>query len=156
MTDGSLVIFHCRRKDIKQRQIDKKKCIIYIPRNYKKKINGYEIFTFRRSLKIPCSLQILSVCLIILTTIILIFFSDLQIILKIVNWSVKYDFVNIYILLSIRPEIRGKVRRSRNSGCVAVCLAMEAGCESKAGADNVYEPYNTEKTETNFLSLGKW
>lgn len=63
--------------------------------------------------------------------------------------------MNTHTLLSIRPEIRGKVRRSRNSGCVAVCLAMEAGCESKAGADNLYEPYNIEKAETNFLSLGK-
>lgn len=72
------------------------------------------------------------------------------------NWSVKYDFVNIHTLLSIWPEICDKVRRSRNSGCVAVCLAMEAGCESKAGADNLYEPYNIEKTEMNFLSLGKW
>lgn len=68
-----------------------------------------------------------------------------------------HDLANIpHALLSIRLEIGGEVRRSRNSGCVAVCLAMETGCESQAGADNLYESYNTEKTETNLLSLGKW
>ena len=71
-------------------------------------------------------------------------------------WKLRV-FANISrALLSIQPEIRGEVRRSRNSGCVAVCLTMETGCESQAEADNLYEPYSTEKTETNLLSLGKW